>query len=138
MKKKEHCVTVVVDPRLGIRLLDLLSEDAIWIVDSPDNTSVVQAIWKEKASGTATELTSFKVDAKGTPEEWLVAELASIHLHHGEFSHDPAWSVLNAIGVSWSDRISLELAKFGFSRHADTPLGFVARRNSPQPAHTTA
>jgi hypothetical protein len=139
MKSEEHCVTVVVDPEFGIRLLELMSEESIWIVDSPANTPIVQTIWKEKESETTAELTSFKVDKNGNPEDWLISELTTIDLHHGEYSHDPAWSVLNAIGISWSDRIARELAEFGFSRHAETPLGFIAKRKLTNPSsHTTA
>jgi hypothetical protein len=128
MKREEHCVTVVVDPEFGIRLRELLTEEAIWIVDSLTNAPVAQTIWKEKEAGAETELTVFKVDPNGTPEDWLISELATIDLHHGEYSHDPAWSILNVMGVSWSDRIARELADLGFFRYRELPLGFEARK----------
>jgi hypothetical protein len=128
MNTIEHRVTVIVDLEFVIRLRDLLAEEAIWIVNSSTNAPVIQTIWKEHSTTTRAELTSFKFDPKGTPEDWLVSELATIELHHGEYSHDPAWSILNAVGVSWSDRIARELAELGFSEHVNTALGFEARR----------
>ena len=59
-----------------------------------------------------TGYTTFKVDPQGHPEDWLVSELETIDLHHGEMSHDPPYSVLNVIGVSWSLRIQEALGKF--------------------------
>jgi len=128
MNKTEHCVTVVVDPEFGTRLREFSAEEAIWIVDSPTNTPFVQTIWGDKEAGAETELTVFKVDPNRTPEDWLISELTTIDLHHGEYSHDPAWSVLNVIGVSWSDRIARELADLQFFRCRDFPLGFEARK----------
>jgi hypothetical protein len=128
MNENKHRVTVVVDPEFGTRLHDLLIEEAVWIVDSSTNAPVIHAIWHDRKSKTSTEVTCFKFDSHASPEDWLIAELSTIELHHGEYSHDPPWSVLNAVGVPWSDRIASELAEFGFTQHVDTPLGFEAQK----------
>jgi hypothetical protein len=127
MNENKHRVTVVVDPEFGTRLRDLLTEEAVWVVDSSTNAPVIHAIWHEQKTTTSTEVTSFKFDTDASPEDWLIYELSTIELHHGEYSHDPPWSVLNVVGVPWSDRIAGELAELGFTQHVDTPLGFEAR-----------
>jgi hypothetical protein len=56
--------------------------------------------------------------------------LAEIDVHHGEYSHDPAWSRINVIGANWTERIQKELERFGFTAHLDTREGFEATKGS--------
>jgi hypothetical protein len=129
MNEKPYRIHVIVDASSGERIRDLPIEEPRWVVESADNLPIVQALWRERKTTNHLEgITSFKVDSKATPEDWLVSELSSIELHHGEFSHNPPWSVLNVIGVRWSERISSELGQFGFTEHVDTAIGFEAKR----------
>jgi hypothetical protein len=130
MMEEPYRVTVVVDPQFGTRLRDLPAGEPCWVVDSAENHPVIASLWQNLKTGDADGITSFKVDSGGTPEDWLISELGAIDLHHGEYSHNPPWSVLNAVGVPWSDRIARGLAQFGFTHHADTELGFEARRRN--------
>jgi len=99
------------------------------VVDSQDNQPVIRALWDErKTTDYFVCITSFKFDSETTPEDWLISELATIDLHHGEFSHDPPYSILNVIGVKCSDRIQMELDELGFNQYKPTPEGFIAIR----------
>jgi hypothetical protein len=128
MNNKPYRVTVVVDPGFGAQLLDLPSGEPAWVVDSAENHPPIEAIWRERKAGHLEGITAFKFNASASREDWLVSELDAIELHRGEFSHTPPWSVLNVVGVPWSDRIMQELAGFGFTEHVDTPYGFEAKR----------
>ena len=75
-------------------------------------------------------LSSFKVDRTAQPQDWLISELETIELHHGEFSHDPPWSRINVIGTKWTERIHKELERLWFKSHLDTPDGFEAAKES--------
>lgn len=121
-------VTVVVDPEFGTRLRDLPVGESAWVVDSAANHPVIVSLWQNLKTGVANGITSFQCDSNATPEDWLISELGTIDLHHGEYSHNPPWSVLNVVGVPWSDRIARELAECGFTHHTDTELGFEARK----------
>jgi hypothetical protein len=122
-------VHVVVDPHYGERLRALPAGEPVWVVGSPDNRPVIEALWrKREGSSHRNGITSFSYDPNGTPEAWLIGELPAIDLHHGEYSHNPPYSVLNVIGVVWSEPIGEKLGQLGFAEHSLTAEGFVARR----------
>ncbi len=125
MNDKPYRVYVVVDPNYGESIRNLPIDEPAWIVDSQDNKLVIQNLWDEhRATKGHVDITSFKFDGDATPEDWLVSELSVIDLHYGEFSHDPLYSVLNVIGIKWSDRIQKELNKLGFNLHKLTQVRF--------------
>jgi hypothetical protein len=126
---KAYRVHIVVDALYGDAIRDLPVGEPAWVVDSPDNHPVIVSICREcTALDHLTGITSFKYNAEATPEDWLVDILSAVDLHHGEYSHNPPYSILNIIGVVWSEKIQEELHKFGFYDHDTTPMGFVARR----------
>jgi hypothetical protein len=131
MIEEPYRVYVIVDPTFGARLRTIPAEEPVWIVDTDSNRLAYETVGKERQSqGIAVDLSSFKVDLKASPEEWLISEITTIDLHHGAMSHDPPWSVINVIGTPWSERIRSELAQLGFNQHKDTPEGFIARKES--------
>jgi len=136
MSAEPYRVHVVVDPHYGERIRRLPLGEPAWVLDSTENYPVILAIWKERTLNQFSGITSFKFDAGAQPDDWLIAELWTIDIHHGEYSHDPPYSVLNVVGVEWSEKIQDELSKFGFFQHETTPEGFVARRdlNQERPA----
>jgi len=129
MNDKPYRVHVVVDPNFGESIHNLPIDEPGWVVDSQDNRLVIQSLWNEhKATNHHGGITLFKFDGDDTPEDWFVSELSTIDLHHGEFSHDPQYSVLNVIGITWSHRVQKELNKFGFKLQKLTQEGFIAMR----------
>jgi len=120
---------VILDPAFGNRLREMPDGEPVWIVDTPPNRLAYEAVGKErKPESHIVGLSSFKVDPKGKPEDWLISELETIDLHHGEISHDPPWSLINVIGSKWTERTGRELARFGFTTHEDTAEGFLATK----------
>jgi hypothetical protein len=133
MNEKPYRVYVVVDPHYGERLRHLPADEPIWIIDSEENHSVIQALWNERNQSRHLDgITSFKYDSKGTPEHWFVSELATIDLHHGEFSHNPPYSVLEVVGVAWSDKVESALKEYGFIKYERTIEGFITWREIGQ------
>lgn len=120
---------MIVDPNYGNRLRDIPAGKPVWIADSAVNHTAVAAIWKEQGiTSHLTGLTSFVIDANATPEDWLISEIATVDIHHGEYSHKPPWSIITVIGVHWTKRIQEELEQYGFVEHEDTAEGFIARK----------
>ena len=132
MGEKPYGVHVVVDPSYAERIRALPIDEPAWIVDSVDNHPVIRSLWHEQEGlESLGGITSFTFDPAAGPEDRLIAELAVIDLHHGEFSHDPPYSILNVIGVQWSERIRRELGGLGFDRWEATPQGFTCTRDVP-------
>lgn len=126
---KTYQVHVVIDPNYGDAIRDLPIGEPAWIVDSPDNHPVIVSIMHEcTSSDYLTGISSFKYDTQTQPEDRLIGILSTVDVHHGEYSHDPPYSILNIIGVEWSQKIQKELSKFGFTDHEATPNGFITKR----------
>lgn len=131
-EQKPYKVHVIVDRAFGERLREIPVGEPAWIVDTDVNHEAYEAVGRERKSVNHLEgLSAFTVDSRKTPEDWLICEIATIDLHHGEWSHFPPWSVINVIGTSWSQRIQAELSGFGFEYHTDTAEGFLAWKDAP-------
>ncbi len=129
---KPYRVFVVVDREYGQRLTDLTQECPVWVVDTPVNRAVAQQIWgAEPNRGHLQGITTFKFREDGSPEDILVNELDTIDLHHGKYSANPPYTVLDVIGAAITPRLRTELGQFGFDEFQQTPYGFRAVRPMP-------
>ncbi len=127
--QKPYRIHIIMDPAYGERIRSLPPDEPAWIVDSGINRPVIRSLWQERRGMYSIEgVTSFSFDPDAQPEDWLITELPVIDMHHGEFAHDPPWSILNIVGVRWSERIQQELSGFGFDRWEVTSEGFVTTR----------
>jgi len=61
----------------------------------------------------------------------LVNELNMIDLHHGTYSANPPYTVLDVIGTGISARLKAELGEHGFDDFQETAHGFRAVRPIP-------
>jgi hypothetical protein len=122
-------VYVVVDPAFREQLRDLPPNVPVWVVDTPENASIVRGLWKERHSPNhLTGITTFCVEPEDSPEDNLIDELDTIDLHHGLHSSNPPYSKIEVIGVTLSERIKSALAQYGFQEFRATPHGFEASR----------
>ena len=119
----------MVDRGFGERLTELELGVPVWIVDTPTNKAVVQRLWKER-TGTnhLTGITSFDDLKSYSPEDVLIAELDTIELHHGHYSADPPYTILEVVGAQLSTRVREEMSAYGFSEFQANPEGFIAIR----------
>jgi hypothetical protein len=125
-------VFVVVDRNYGQQLTALAEMGPVWIADTPVNRSVAQEIWA--AHPTRSHLvgvTTFKVPDGTSSEDMLINELDTIDLHHGTYSANPPYTVLDVIGTAITARLKAELGEYGFDDFQETPLGFRAVRPIP-------
>jgi len=130
MDGRPYRVHVIVDPCYAECIRSISPNQPAWVVDSADNRRALQYFRNDqRPPALSADITSFMVDHKAGPEDWLIAELPVIELHHGQLSHVPPYSVLNVIGVRWSERIQQELRRLGFDNHEPTPNGFVTTRH---------
>jgi hypothetical protein len=125
-------VLVVVDRDFGERLTALESGVPVWIVDTPPNASVAQRLWKKRnQENHLTGITTFRDSVSSSPEDLLISELDTIDLHHGSYSSDPPYTILEVLGVPLSERIKAELSEYGFNEFHPTASGFSAARPTP-------
>jgi hypothetical protein len=125
-------VCVVVDRNFGDRLAELPRGVPVWIVDTPSNKPVAQRLWKEGPDEShLTGITTFNDVESSSPEELLIAELDSIDLHHGPYSADRPYTVLEILGTRLTDSAKQALAEYGFAKFQENPTGFTAIRCEP-------
>ncbi len=109
-------VAVVVDPDFGERLKELAERMHVWVVDTPANRAVVQRI-RSTMLGPSIErgVTVFRANPDQSPDEWAAHVLDMVELHHGEYSHDPAVSIIEIHGAPPTHEIRAALSELGFT-----------------------
>lgn len=101
-------------------------------MDTPANRTAAQQIWAANPNRSHLEgITMFKVPEGSSSEDILINELDTIDLHHGTYSANPPYTILNVIGTAITARVKAELAQFGFDEFQETPQGFRAVRPIP-------
>lgn len=126
---KPSSVSVVLDRAYGAKLADLARIGPVWIVDTPPNRAAAEDFWvvnpdRNHLNG----VTTFKAAAGASEEDILLNEMDTIDLHHGTFSSNPAYSVLQVIGARLNETVKNKLSDFGFCQFEITADGFQAVR----------
>ena len=99
-------VRVVVDPAFGERLASLPAGEPVWVIDSPLNMPVAHRFWRErKDENHLTGISTFKPGANASSEEEIIRMLDTLEDHHGEYSADPPYSILEIIGCAGSEHL---------------------------------
>lgn len=134
MTKDPNIVQVILDPEFGDHLESIGPEDPVWIVDSATNDPAIRLVRKLRAdAGTGDQeyLTTFKEWAQHTPEEHFVATLETIDLHHGWYSANPAWTVMEVWGVELLPNVEAALREYGCDEFTALDGRFRATRPLP-------
>jgi len=77
-------------------------------------------------------VTTFRFAEDSSSEDTLINELDTIDLHHGTYSANPPYTVIEVIGVEISDRVKGSFGDFGFDQFEPIPQGFRAIRPLPK------
>jgi hypothetical protein len=129
MSAAPYKVFVVVDREFGERLSELEQGVPVWIVDTPTNKPVVQRFWKERPDEDhLTGITTFNDVASLSSEDSLLSRLDTIELHHGVYSAEPPYTVLEVFGTKLTDNAKTVLSEYGFDKYQITSTGFVTSR----------
>jgi hypothetical protein len=93
----------------------------VWIADTPANRSVDEEIWAGHPNRNHLEVvTTFKVPEGTSSEDMLINELDTIDLHHGTYSANPPYTVLDVIGTAITARLKAKLGEYGFDDFQET------------------
>jgi len=129
MNTAPYSVSVVLDRAFGSRLAELLVLGPVWIVESPVNRAIAEGLWAQFPTRNHLDsLTTFKAAETDSPEEMLIGNLGTIDLHHGFYSADPPYTVLEVVGTCLTPRIEAALTDLGFDSFPVTTDGFRAIR----------
>lgn len=122
-------VFLIVDPAYGKSLAELPPHAPVWIIESDLNTPIFERLRQERAEETHLQgITTFKKEPKLNCEEQAISMLEQVDLHHGKFSANPPYSILEVIGCIASDEMKQELQEYGLGISEITAEGFIATR----------
>ena len=120
-----YTVGIVVDTHFGSRIEQLAQKMPIWVVDTPVNRAAAEQFWRKNSSFThMQEVTTFKVDLDGTPNDWCCAILLTVDLHHGEYSQNPPYRSVVVIGTDLSADLRAIFENYGFRDFREEGQGF--------------
>ena len=124
-----HRVAIVVDADFGDRLVALSRRLHVWVCDTPVNRDAANSIWGDDPNyDLDSGVTTFKFAPDASRAEVVEAVLIDVDLHHGEFSHDRPWSVIEVIGCLPTDSLAAAFAVFGAKLNPLGPDTFEAMR----------
>jgi hypothetical protein len=124
-----HQVAIVLDPQFAEKLGDLAASMPVWVVDTPENRRIAELLWAQSSRDSiARDVTTAKADSTEATPFLLSRLLSLVDLHHGEFSHDPPWTLLHVYGVQLCPSVEAVLAEFGIDNIQAYDDHFVASR----------
>src|SRR6266849_3515908 len=111
----------------GERLFSIAARMPDWIADTPRNRSAVEQHRARHPGQSGTEgVTTFKVDPNATSEDWCAQVLTNVDLHHGRYSHNPPYSVVEVFGATLTPTLRTALGDLGFHLFTARDDGFRA------------
>lgn len=75
-----------------------------------------------------TGVTTFNDTESAALEDLLLGEIGTIDLHHGHYSANRPYAMIEVFGTPLTPRVKGELSEFGFHDFRNTPAGFTAVR----------
>jgi hypothetical protein len=123
-------VTIVVDPEFGDRLYAVAKETPVWIVDTPINRAAAEVVRAQNPEHhPPSGVTTFQVERNSTPDEWCANILGAVDLHHGEYSHDPPYAVVEVIGAPLTIRLRQAFSEYELNAFVERAADFQASRS---------
>ncbi len=139
-------VYIVVDREFGDKLAEIEGAP-VWIVDTPINKAVVRRligkvehlpskITLAPASRPLTKLVLAR-EAASSPEDILLGQFDTIDLHHGVYSANRPYTVIEVVVFCGYESWAIVYARmklwteYGFDEFFASPAGFTAKRTEP-------
>jgi hypothetical protein len=124
-----YTVTIVVDREFGDLLAELSRDMHVWVCDTPSNRAAAERIWGDHPRyDLESGVTTFTFRDEALAAEMVVAVLGDVDLHHGEYSHEPPWSVIKVVGCASDSDLVAAFASYGAALVTTDPAAFEARR----------
>jgi hypothetical protein len=124
----DYTVGIVVDPDFGERLRVVAGRIHTWVVDTPPNRAVAEAIWRAAPERDLERgVTTFQVEPSRSRADWCQHILPAVEDHHGGHAHAPPVSVFEIYGTALTPELRETLTELGFGDVEVTATGLVAR-----------
>jgi len=117
-------VGFVVDLQFGARLREIATRGHVWVIDSPMNRPIVEAIWSNLSKDGASPATIFDAVPGEDPTETVLRMVDTVDLHH------PQCTCLEFYGVAFNPSIKNALADLGYSEVQTSSDSFWARKHA--------
>jgi hypothetical protein len=127
-----HNVALVLDPDFGERLRPLAIRMHVWISGTDGNRRVAEEIWAENKEYSLEQGVTTMAQGDDSAEGFFATVLWAVNVHHGEYSHDPVWTVLHIYGIEPTKTVLADLAAYGATEIERTGDHFVATRIDPR------
>lgn len=125
MAERINKVILVLDRNYGAELSSVSPDSHIWLIETPGNRD---AAANHRASTVESGVTTFKLADDDSASEGCLKMLDTIDLHHGQYSSDPPYSVLEIVGAPLSQSVKSAIEALGFKKFESTVNGFRALR----------
>ena len=129
MSERINKVILVLDRNYGAELSSVPQDRHIWLIESPANREAAASY--RAAHGPSTvenSVTTFKAADDDSGSESCLKMLETIDLHHGVYSADTPYAVLEIVGAPLGRSVQGAIEALGFSRFESTVNGFRALR----------
>lgn len=127
-----HEVAIVMNPAFSEELAEVASRMHVWILGTPTNCEASQRAWSAYPGNSLERgVTTIKPGGHENAEDLFTAMLGTIDEHHGEYSHDPPWTVLHIYGVKPVPEVLNALAYYGATQIDAQSDHFIATRVLP-------
>jgi len=125
-----YSVGIVLERDFGSDLLTLATRLHVWVRDSSENQRLVERYRRaDPASSVERGFTTFRVKDGKSPEQILLGVLGDVELHHGRYSHVPAWDTLEIYGATATDEVRKAMEELGVTAFTSMPGGFRCSRS---------
>jgi hypothetical protein len=102
----------------------------VWVCGSPENRKVATAIWAASPKQSLERgVTTVDTEGNESMDGLFSRVLNAVDLHHGEYSHDPVWSVLHIYGIPPTPRIREALKQYHAEVVEERNDCFIASRD---------
>lgn len=126
LKPDRPVVYVITDLAFGERLRAVPQDIPVWVVESDCNDFIARSLW---AADPKSLLTVFTPKRQASRNEQFLSVIEAVELHHGHFSSQTPYLILEVLGTPMTEAIRGALEALGFSQFTSDGDGFSARRS---------
>ncbi|HEX2781587.1 MAG TPA: hypothetical protein VHM30_18935 [Gemmatimonadaceae bacterium] len=130
-------MAIVLDPEFGAQLFALAERHPVWVVDSPTNRPIIEALWSQRRhEKEPREVNVFRAIDGVSPADHVLALLRSVDAAHGPAVQEPPFATLIVDGAALDDALIAALRARGAV--SVEPTGRGLRASFRDTAHARA
>jgi hypothetical protein len=116
---------LILDPHYGNKLKNLCVDLPVWVVNSPENDLIINAL-RANCSCQDIQITTFPLKEGESRSHACERIIESLDQHYNEYAMDGGYLELEVIGVTLDEVSMLPFFEVGFTKFSQTDTGFIA------------